>query len=83
MARSRIDRNVRFRQTTGQEYRQMMAPYLGEQLAAAIGAGYDRMPPGPNPLITPDTTPTREALGVTFTSVEAWAGRQDWHAAAM
>lgn len=32
-----LDRNVRFRQTTGQEYGQMMAPYLGEQLAAAIG----------------------------------------------
>jgi uncharacterized protein YbjT (DUF2867 family) len=77
-----LDRTVEFHQITGQQYGQMIAPVLGEELGANIGAGYERMPPGPNPLLTPDTTPTREALGVTFTSVEEWARRQDWEQAA-
>lgn len=77
-----LDREVEFRQISGEEYGQMLAPYVGGELAAAIGAGYDRMPPGPNPLLTPDTGAARNILDVTFTSVEAWAWRQDWQHAA-
>ena len=43
-----------------------------------MGGGYEAMPPGPDPLMTPDTTATREALGVSFTPLEEWARRQDW-----
>lgn len=77
-----LDRPVRFEQISGREYGAMMAPYLGEAMASAVGAGYDRMPPDPNPLLTPDTTRTREALDVEFTPLERWARRQDWQAAA-
>lgn len=73
-----LGRTVTFRQITGQEYAQMIAPVLGEQLASGIGAGYDQMPPFPNPLMAPDTTPAREELGVTFTALADWAARQDW-----
>jgi uncharacterized protein YbjT (DUF2867 family) len=77
-----LGRPVVFRQITGAEYAEMIAPVLGEQLAAGIGAGYDQMPPFPNPLMAPDTTPAREELGVTFTPLAAWAARQDWAAPA-
>lgn len=77
-----LDRTVRYRQVSGAEYGRMLAPHLGEQLGAMVGAGYDRMPPGPNPLLTPDTTAAREELGVAFTPLEDWARRQDWEAAA-
>lgn len=69
---------VAFRRITGQEYAGMIAPVLGEELAFGIGAGYDQMPPFPNPLMAPDTTAAREELGVTFTSLADWAARQDW-----
>lgn len=73
---------VRFQQISGAPYGEMMVPYLRETLAAAVGAGHDRMPAARNPLLTPDTTSTREALGMTFMSVEDWARGLDWQRAA-
>lgn len=75
-----LGRDVAFRQVSGAEYGELLAPVLGPEMGAMIGAGYDRMPPGPNPLLTPDTAETREALGVTFTPLVEWARRQDWSA---
>jgi hypothetical protein len=58
----------------------MVGAVLGAPMGMGIGAGYDQMPPLPNPLMAPDTTPARDELGLTFTPLRAWAARQDWDA---
>jgi uncharacterized protein YbjT (DUF2867 family) len=75
-----LGRPVTFRQITGREYGEMVGAVLGPELGAAIGAGYDQMPPFPNPLLAPDTTPARTDLGITFTPLATWARRQQWDA---
>ncbi|MGN9813667.1 SDR family oxidoreductase [Micromonospora sp. BQ11] len=73
-----LGRPVAFRQITGGEYGQLVGTVLGPQVGALIGMAYDSMPPGRNPLMTPDTTETRELLGIEFTSLVDWARRQEW-----
>jgi uncharacterized protein YbjT (DUF2867 family) len=68
-----LGRTITFRRLSGNEYADMLAPYVGEQVARGIGAGYDRMAEDQNPLMTPDTAETRELLNVEFTDVERWA----------
>lgn len=75
-----LGRDVRFRSISGAEYGEVVGRVLGPQAGAMIGAAYDAMPTGPNPLMTPDTTRAREVLGIDFTPLEVWARRQDWHA---
>jgi len=68
-----IGRTVSYRQVNGQEYADLLAPYMDEETAEIIGAGYERIANEQNPLMTPDTSQTQELLGVTFTSVYEWA----------
>jgi uncharacterized protein YbjT (DUF2867 family) len=71
-----IGREVSFRRVSGDEYAEMLAPFVGEETAQMIGASYDRMAEDQNPLMTPDISETIEALGVRFTTVEEWARRR-------
>lgn len=73
-----LGRPITYREITGSEFAEMMAPYLGAETAGAIGAGYDRMPREQNPLVTTDVRPAAEALGVEPTPLEEWARRQRW-----
>jgi uncharacterized protein YbjT (DUF2867 family) len=68
-----LGKTIRFRQLSGAEYAEILAPYLGEGVARGIGASYDRMANDQNPLMTPDTSQTRQLLRVEFTDVESWA----------
>ncbi|NBF41308.1 MAG: NmrA family NAD(P)-binding protein [Spirochaetes bacterium] len=73
---SGIGHAVSFRRVSGAEYAEMLAPFVGEETARMIGESYDRMAEDRNPLMTPDTSETTDALGVRFTTVEEWARRR-------
>lgn len=63
-------RRVRWQTVSPQDYARMLAPHLGETVAAGIAAAYEHPAPQPDPaLVVPGPT-----------GVRAWAASQDWAA---
>lgn len=77
-----LDRAVAFRQVSGSEYADMLRPYVGDEVAQAVGSNYERIADQHNPLMTPDTADTERLLGIRFTRVVEWAKKQEWQSAA-
>lgn len=73
-----LGRDVVFRSIPADEYGRMVGAVLGPQAGAGVAAAYGAMPPGPNPLMDPDTAPAREELGLRFTPLEEWARHRQW-----
>jgi uncharacterized protein YbjT (DUF2867 family) len=68
-------REVVFRSITPAEYGDLLRPVLGDGPADGVTAAYSSMPPGPNPLMSPDAAPTWQRLGVSPTPARDWAAR--------
>jgi uncharacterized protein YbjT (DUF2867 family) len=73
-----LGRKVVFRQISGGEYAELLAPFVGRETADMIGSNYDRMADEQNPLMTPDITETEELLGMRFSTVYEWAKARSW-----
>lgn len=76
-------RQVRYVPLEPEAFGRALAPFIGEEIAAAVAADYGMLSGNPPSLaLDSDTTALRRALGIPATAVAAWASTQDWDAAA-
>ncbi|MFC7545788.1 NmrA family NAD(P)-binding protein [Plantactinospora sp. GCM10030261] len=72
---SALGRRVRWETISGEEYRKMLVPHLGDEAAAGIGAMYGAILSGQAP---PPPVPDQAVLRTGTTTVARWAAGKAW-----